>query len=558
MQIWIIIIAFLGLFILLMSYEEKNEREKIKKWIKKGYGKKPKRKQYSTEKIKIYWDEFGDKFKEIEKIDEITWNDLEMEQVFSRINNCMCFVGEQVLYGRMHQLQQDNITLESMEDKISYYQTNDSERERVQFELNRLGKDDVNYYLPMFVRNLDMLGVSHLYFYRIMQLLLIGSVFPSIIMKEPILLMITFFVFLINAVIYSFQKSAHEVYMSTLSGIIGIIQLGKKRIKKGAQSDGIVSERLIEHAAKFERLTHIMWNFQRKKQSLMTGDLMGIVHDYLVGATMWDFIQYDKIINILKGKQDEFMELFVFVGELDMAVAIASYRASLPFYCSPEFKEIHALHMERIYHPLVNEPVCNSIEINKSCIITGSNASGKSTFIKAVAINVILAQNINTCTGKQFIMPRAGVITSMAVRDDIMAGESYYIKEVKYLKRIIDSLSLSPDRMILCVIDEILRGTNTLERIAASAAILKYLSNKNCLIIAASHDMELTGLLEQQYKCYHFCEQMKEYDILFDYKIHEGICKSKNAIKLLDFVGFPEEIVEDAKVYVQNISGNVL
>lgn len=250
-------------------------------------------------------------------------------------------------------------------------------------------------------------------------------------------------------------------------------------------------------------------------------------------------------MRILKGKQNEFMALYRKIGEIDMEIAIASFRESLPLFCTPTFCEDHVLHMNEIYHPLIDQPVCNTVDIDRSCIITGSNASGKSTFIKAITINAILAQNINTCMAKQMILPYASIITSMAVRDDLMAGESYYIKEIKYLNRIIQNLS--DERLVICAIDEILRGTNTGERIAASTAILKFLSKKNCIAIVASHDIELTQNLNGIYDNFHFCEQIKENDIVFDYKIHEGITTSKNAIRLLEYVKFPKEIIEDAK-----------
>ena len=89
------------------------------------------------------------------------------------------------------------------------------------------------------------------------------------------------------------------------------------------------------------------------------------------------------------------------------------------------------------------------------------------------------------------------------------------------MKRIIDNLS--HNRFIVCIIDEILRGTNAKERITASTAILKYLSKNNCIAIVASHDIELTKILEEIYSNYHFREQIKDNDIIFDYKTENAI-----------------------------------
>lgn len=200
--------------------------------------------------------------------------------------------------------------------------------------------------------------------------------------------------------------------------------------------------------------------------------------------------------------------------------------------------------MEDLYHPLIRKPVENSLDLEKGCLITGSNASGKSTFIKAAALNAVLAQSINTCAARSFCMPPAQVITSMAVKDDLEAGESYFIREIRYLKRILDSLR--DDRMTVCAIDEILRGTNTGERIRASRAILEYLADKNCIALVASHDKELTELLKEQYENYHFSEVIGEEDIYFSYKIQKGPATSQNAVKLLELTGFPEKIIRAA------------
>lgn len=98
-----------------------------------------------------------------------------------------------------------------------------------------------------------------------------------------------------------------------------------------------------------------------------------------------------------------------------------------------------------------------------------------------------------------------------------------------------------------CYIDEILRGTNTIERIAASTSVLEYLHTQNCLCVVASHDIELTGILAGIYDNYHFCEQVTDGGIVFDYKLKLGASTTRNAIKLLSFMDFHAEIVDRAE-----------
>ena len=201
--------------------------------------------------------------------------------------------------------------------------------------------------------------------------------------------------------------------------------------------------------------------------------------------------------------------------------------------------------VEDLYHQLLQEAVANSFQVAGGTLVTGSNASGKSTFLKNVAMNSILAQTLVTCTCSGYQAPFLKVMTSMALRDDIESGESYFIVEIKSLKRILEeSKKREP---LLCIIDEVLRGTNTIERIAASSRILNALRQKWVLPFAATHDIELSYILDSRYKNYHFEEEVQEKEVVFSYILKKGRAISRNAIQLLDMLGYDREIVEGAR-----------
>lgn len=563
----IVFITFI--LVIIYLYDKKTLKRREHNWIRNNFGAIPKQTDLPMEQIQLYWEEFGDRLDENETIDEITWNDLEMDIIFGRINNCVSFAGEQVLFDRLHQLPQTvnqqtdkNSNTEQyeldLESDIAYFSTFTKDREEVQSQLFKIGKEEVFYNLPVSINNLDILGIANIWFYKLMQaLLLITSlvtiVFYALSIKGAVIpLTITIFIFFFNIVIYAYKKSEHELYMDTMSGIIRLIKVAKSLIQNTKETKYTTPFHVKENLKQFDSITRMIGTLQKKKQATLSGDIIDLLRDYIIGATLWDFTNYDKIIRNLQGKQEKFMEIYEYIGSLDMAISIASFRKSLPLYCAPTFTKDKTVKMTDVYHPLIHNPIYNTVTVDQNSIITGSNASGKSTFIKSVAINSILAQNIHTCMAKQFILPRSRVITSMAIRDDIMTGESYYIKEIKYLNRIIQSLS--EERIVICVIDEILRGTNTQERIAASVAVLQYLIDKNCLAVVASHDIELTKILENRYNFYYFSEKLNEKDISFEYKIHEGVSNTKNAINLLEFVGFPKVIVSNAKhMYRQEI-----
>ncbi len=168
--------------------------------------------------------------------------------------------------------------------------------------------------------------------------------------------------------------------------------------------------------------------------------------------------------------------------------------------------------------------------------------------MKSLAVDVILAQTIDTCCAAGMSLPLTKVMTSMAIRDDVISGESYYVREVRYLKRMLDEIGRGT--ITLCVIDEILKGTNQAERLAASEAVLKYLTQFPGYCIIATHDMELVRKLGELYKAYYFESHITENNVTFDYKIHPGQGGESNALALLQAFGFPGEIIKEANLLV--------
>jgi len=189
----------------------------------------------------------------------------------------------------------------------------------------------------------------------------------------------------------------------------------------------------------------------------------------------------------------------------------------------------------------------NSLDTNTSILLTGSNASGKSTFLKSITLNIIMAQSICTVLATKYKAPAFYIYSSMAIADDLLAGDSYFVAEIKSTKRILDAASIKYP--ILCVIDEILRGTNTIERISASSELLKLMVKKGMLCFAATHDIELCELLKKDYHMLHFTESITESGkVIFDYKVRTGPAMTRNAIKLLGVLGFDKELVKSANI----------
>ena len=182
-------------------------------------------------------------------------------------------------------------------------------------------------------------------------------------------------------------------------------------------------------------------------------------------------------------------------------------------------------------------------QLLKNAVVYGSNASGKSTSLKAVGLNVLFARSLGIAFADKFETAAYTIYTSMALSDNLLGGESYYVVEAKSIRRICES---AKDGDCLCIIDEVLRGTNTIERIAASNVILRSLCAPTVMCFAATHDLELAYMLKDYMDCYHFTEVIDGNNVTFPYVLQKGISDTTNAIRLLSMLGFDPGIVNAA------------
>lgn len=215
-----------------------------------------------------------------------------------------------------------------------------------------------------------------------------------------------------------------------------------------------------------------------------------------------------------------------------------------PSWNFPVLKEDHFyIEATNMGHPLIREDkrVNNFINIeNKASImlVTGSNMAGKSTYLRSVGINVILAMAGAPVCADQFILSPVQLISSMRIADNLEESTSTFYAELKKLKTVIDKVNNREHVFIL--LDEILRGTNSLDRHAGSEALIKQLVKKEAAAIIATHDVALAAL-ENNYPAniqnYHFDVQVNQEELYFDYLLKPGVCTSMNASILMKKIG---------------------
>lgn len=263
--------------------------------------------------------------------------------------------------------------------------------------------------------------------------------------------------------------------------------------------------------------------------------------------TLYSTINIVTSFQSIQKRKGEIEQVFCYVGFLDMLCSISFLREKLPYYCKPSSdKEGERLKADSIYHPLIKDCVSNYVSLSyKSMLITGSNMSGKTSFIRTVAINLLTAKALNTCFAKEFCIDiHRRLYSVIHTEDDLVEGKSYFFKEAENVKV---ALEKGKEGNYLLIFDELFKGTNTMERIAINSAVFSDLAKANNLIFASTHDLELTTLLNDQYELYHFSEKVTDDRLLFDYKLKKGIAKEGNAIKILELCGYPPELVQSAK-----------
>ncbi|HAM97987.1 MAG TPA: hypothetical protein DCQ26_05210 [Marinilabiliales bacterium] len=269
--------------------------------------------------------------------------------------------------------------------------------------------------------------------------------------------------------------------------------------------------------------------------------LIGILLNSLL---FWDWQCLWRIEKWQRTHQMDFEEWQKTVAYFDALMSLANFRFNHPEYIFPLLAdECFEFTAEELGHPLLDEEtrVCNHFNIDDSqryTIITGANMAGKSTFLRTIASNLVLAGcGAPVCATKMVFTPLP-LFTSMRTEDSLMKHESYFFAELKRLQRI--AQELDKGEKLFIILDEILRGTNSEDKRKGSIGFVKKITRKNAYGLVATHDLELARLAEQQpqvFKALCFEVAIKNNELQFDYKLQPGVTKNMNASFLMERMG---------------------
>ena len=539
---WILgVIIVLILIFLWSNYRKKKRIKKTQNNLVTNWSKQKSLDEFHFVSIEKYFRNNNPKKEAFHIISDRCASDLDLNEIFKIIDRTTSKIGQQYLYYKLRTIEKQDKLL-AFNKLTLLFEKNEDLRLKTQLALSALNSND-SYSFEDLVTAQPVQKPKILWLIYTLSLLSFSFIFLGLFFP-------LFFIFLIP--ILAINMVFHYKNKWDVSNCIeGVSQLSKAlavskslvsfpKIKNQFNDTSFIKE--IEQIS----LKTAFISFEKKIDNEFAIALW-IASEFIKVLFNFEYIIFYRFIASLTKRKEDLKQMFHFIGEIDSAISVASLKASDYQLCQPNFVVEKKIVVQDIYHPLIKNCVVNDLSLtNKSLLLTGSNMSGKTTFIRSISINSILAQTLNICFAKAYVAPFLKIYSTIRITDDLLENTSYYLEEVLTIKKLIDvAKSKAPH---LFVLDEIFKGTNTIERISGGKAILSYLNKGKNLVLVSTHDIELTDILSKEnFEIFHFSEQVENNKLNFDHKLKEGKLKTRNAIKILELYNYPSEIIKDAR-----------
>lgn len=486
-------------------------------------------------------------------LDDRTWDDLVLDEVFQRVDHTQSTLGSHALYHRLRTAHTAE-SLSAFEALVTRISSDAALRGRAQLALGRLG-DPQGYDLWWLARPN---GVDVPRWYAVFPILTLATLalIPAVVWHVDLLPALVGVLILSFALQLAVLKRI-EIVSRAFRQIAPLVATGQAlRFLHGDDIDSLVAPIRHNTAGLLPLKTISRWisgdpfmlSVRPNPAAVMLADLITGIYDYLNLVLPVNAAGVYLGVARVRANADALLDVMAALGDVDAAVSVASLRAGADRWARPVFRAPgSAITMTDAIHPLVGDAVPNSVELRPGTgmLVTGSNMSGKSTLLRTLGVTTVLAQSLHTCFAAAYEAPLIAVRSVIGRADDILAGKSYYLVEVEALLELVRaSVGATPHLFLL---DEMFRGTNAVERIAAGRSVLiELIDGKPHVVVAATHDNELVDLLAGLYAPFHFGDALTDETLTFDYQLRMGRATSRNAIALLRLNGAPPALVERA------------
>ncbi len=540
-MIWILILIIPIILVYLFKLYLKKKELKNLDALKENWGKPKENEYFNFSYIEQYFLNTNKKKHSFHNISEQTNKDLDLNQIFKYIDRTSSKIGQQYLYFKIRTIEKKEV-LSEFDKLVKIFENDEKLRISCQIELSKLNKSS-SYDLEKLVNDI---AIEKPRYHKVLIPLSLVSIFSIIIgFFNPVFFLFLIPLFIVNVVLHYKTKNYISYYLSAVSQLNTGLKVCKNLVLNKDIKSHFTDLSFIKVINKIRLKTSFI-SFEKKMDNEFAALLWMFLELVKIQFNIESIIFYSFIDDII-ARNKSIDNLFCFIGEIDSAISTASVKYKNNNICKPLFVDAKEISIKNIIHPLIENCIPNDIQLNNnSLLLTGSNMSGKTTFIRTVAINSILAQTLGFAFAKEFSIPFYKVLSSIKIEDDLIEDTSYYLKEVLTINEFIEFAN--GEYPCLFVLDEIFKGTNTVERISGGKAILSYLNKKENFVFVSTHDIELAELLvNENFDLYHFSEKIENNELFFDHKLKKGKLKTRNAIKILELYNYPKEIIADAR-----------
>ena len=416
-----LILGLIGfiLVILVIHHVNKGRTKKKIDEIRTAWG-NPKKESFDFDCISKYADTV--KENKFHRLTDQTIEDIDFYGLFAFIDRTTSKVGQQFLYKKI--IEPTNNITDQSQRLINLFSNDKQLREKIQLELLKLNNNGA-YFISSLLKD-KLLEKPKWFNFLILDIFIVASL-VILSFKFPVLIIALIFPVTLNMFLHYWNKNNTFQFLRSFPQLNNLINVSKVLIKNGDQFYDKSIEDSISNLKSFQqKVTLINFDNGNGIQSELS-QLATYLIELIKAILLIEVFTLFRITRELENKKSSIQILFNYIGSIDSSISIASLRAGKEETCIPIFvstsKEFHA---KSIYHPLIKDCVKNNLSIiNKSILITGSNMSGKSTFLRTLAINSILAQTIYTCFADEFTSPILKQFSSIRIDDNLFDGKSY-------------------------------------------------------------------------------------------------------------------------------------
>jgi hypothetical protein len=496
-------------------------------------------------------------------LDDRTWDDLNLDDVFAALDRTESTLGQHALYYRLR-MPPAASHLDAFEALVARFDADPRARERAQLALS--GLHDPHGYDLWWLARRDASDMPRWGFIFPVLTLATVAIAVALLFSLPVIPALVGLL-IVNAVARFLSDRRSVAVAAAFRQIAPVITAGQKLQFLAGDGPLVGTLRLDAHALRGLKLTArwisgdpFMLPAGSGAFAMLINDVVHTIYEYLNLFFLLDATGAYLGSESLRAGAPALLRLMAASGEVDAALSVASLRAGRralssvegPDWTTPRFAAPGATAVfSDVRHPLVPDAVPNTITVapGHGAIITGSNMSGKTTFLRTIGVATIMAQTLNTCLATEYNAPIFLVRSCIGRSDDLISGKSYYIVEVEALLRLVAASATETAHLFL--LDELFRGTNAVERIAAGQAVLRELTGgperaASHFVLAATHDAELVDLLADRYAPFHFGDASEQGGLTFDHRLQPGRATTRNAIALLRIYGAPERLITRA------------